>query len=78
MKITTQSSYSFYSKDINDVKYEKFTNKALCINEFKNKLSEYVASNMFKILNYSKFDFIKKFGKHSGNIFKPNSVIRGN
>lgn len=54
-------SYSFYSNDLNKVKYDLLYNKALTIREFKNNISKTVITNPSKFFNLSKFDWINYF-----------------
>ena len=78
MQVKETLSYSFYSSKLNKNKYEEFLNKALAIREFKNLLSQEISNHLDKYLNYSKFDFIKYFGKLKNNPFTFSSLIRGN
>lgn len=55
-------SFSFYSKNLNDNKYQIFKTKAEEIRSFKNQLSLEISGNLGKYLNYSKFDLVKEFG----------------
>mgnify|MGYP000194215029 CR=1 FL=1 len=52
---------SFYSKNLNKVKYDLLYKKALNIRDFKNEISNIVITDPVKFLNLSKFDWINYF-----------------
>lgn len=53
--------YSFYSNDLNDVKYNLLIDKALQLREFRNKISLDICNNPLEFLKLSKFDSINKY-----------------
>ena len=54
-------SYSFYSTEINKVKYDIIKDKSLIIRDFKNKISAVISKDLDKYVEYSKNDFFKAF-----------------
>jgi len=61
MQQKINKSYSFYSNNLNKVKYDLLYNKALKIRDFKNEISLSVCENPIKFFNLSKFDWINIF-----------------
>jgi IS605 OrfB family transposase len=59
--LKVNKSYSFYSNNLNKVKYDLLYNKALVLREFKNNISKTVITNPSKFFNLSKFDWINYF-----------------
>ena len=54
-------SYSFYSTEINKVKYDIIKDKSLIIRDFKNKISAVISKDLDKYVEYTKNDFFKAF-----------------
>jgi putative transposase len=54
-------SYSFYCKDLNDIKYQLLLNKARDILDFKNKISQDVCNNFLSLNDKGKFFWITYF-----------------
>jgi transposase len=54
-------SISFYSTDLNSIKYNHLHDKAVKIRNFKNELSQIICDNPIKFQNISKFDFQIQF-----------------
>lgn len=59
--VKVNKSYSFYSKNLNKVKYDLLYKKAINIRDFKNEISNIVITDPVKFLNLSKFDWINYF-----------------
>lgn len=76
-KISVTKSYSFYSKDLNEKKFNLFLDKAKAIRDYKNLVSKELSSNLYKYLYNSNFDFVKQFGVQT-NFLKPSKLIRSN
>jgi putative transposase len=60
-------SYSFYCKDLNNIKYELLLHKAQELLQFKNEISQQVCSNFSYFADLSKFDWITHFRKQLPN-----------
>jgi putative transposase len=54
-------SYSFYCKDLNDIKYQLLLNKAKELLEFKNKISQDVCKDLLSLNDKGKFYWITYF-----------------
>jgi IS605 OrfB family transposase len=67
MQQKINKSYSFYSNDLNKVKYDLLYDKALKIRDYKNEISEFVCKNPIKFFNLSKFDWINTFRRRMDN-----------
>ena len=57
----THKSYSFYSHNLNIIKYNELFEKAKQLLEFKNSISNEVCDNFNHFINLSKFDWINHF-----------------
>ena len=68
------NSFSFYSLDLNDIKFIAFVNKGLSINTYKNYLSTYIKDNFNKVMNISKFDWYNLFGKTDNDIYTDDNI----
>ena len=69
MRTKETNSFSFYSSDLNKLKFDKFVEKATHINIYKNKVSEYIHNNFSEAVNLTKFDIIKKFGNKTNTLY---------
>ena len=61
MKISSQFAKSFYSYELNEVKYDLLWNKANLIRTFKNDIAETICQNFYSYVNKSKFELVKEF-----------------
>lgn len=56
-----QKTYSFYSQDLNKIKYDLLMVKATAIRNLKNEVSFSICNNASKFMSMSKFDWITHF-----------------
>ena len=76
MKIKSIYSFSFYSDDLTNDKYNFLTNKAKKIIEIKNYVTIEIHKNMPKWITFSKFDFVKYFNPIIQKEFNQNQKIK--
>ena len=60
MVIDSKYTKAFKSNDLTHQKYDELYSFAIMLRDHKNKVSEYVNSNLEKYLEYSKLDFLKE------------------
>ena len=75
-KVSFESTYSksFFSTELNQVKYNELFSKATKIRNLKNLLSRVISNNILKYINFSKIDSIKYFLDYLKNN-EPKSLV---
>jgi len=68
-KVAYKSTYSksFYSTELNQLKYDELLSKATKIRDLKNLLSQVISNDILKYINFSKIDSIKYFNTYLKN-----------
>jgi len=75
-KVSYKSTYSksFFSTELNQVKYNELLSKATKIRNLKNLLSQVISNDILKYINFSKIDSIKYFLDYLKNN-EPKSLV---